>query len=150
MNSIIVALLALNLLLLLWLSWRALSSSGVPAGLQSLFDELRGRAEEQRQRGEQMGRELRDELARSATAARQELSGSMALFQQTVLTQQGDATRTQNEQLDSFRVQLAATQQALTDSLRDAAYQQAQQSTSLREAQSQALARFNEAQEAAL
>jgi len=145
MNSIIVALLALNLLLLLWMVWRAMSSSGASAGLQSLLEDMRSKADEQRQRGEQMNRELRDELARSAMATRQELSGSMALFQQTVLAQQGDATRTQNDQLDSFRVQLAATQQALTDSLRDAGFQQAQQAASLRDGMTEQLRLLSEA-----
>ncbi|HYR26509.1 MAG TPA: DNA recombination protein RmuC, partial [Aquabacterium sp.] len=59
-------------------------------------------------------------------------------------------TRTQNEQLDSFRTQLAAMQQGLGDSLRDTTHQQGQQAEALREAQATALARFNEAQEAAL
>jgi DNA recombination protein RmuC len=100
---------------------------------------------------EQLSRELRDEVARSATGTRQELGGTLAQFQQTLLTQQGDTTRTQNEQLDSFRIQLAGMQQGLVDSLRDTSHQQGLQATSaLREAQAGALARFNEAQEAAL
>lgn len=130
MNWIIPLLLALNLLLLLWLVLR-------PA----------------RQNDEAvlaLGRELRDELARSAAGTRQELGGTLALFQQTLLAQQGDATRTQNEQLDSFRTQLAAMQQGLVDTLRDTTHQQGQQASALREAQALALSRFNESQEAAL
>ena len=37
------------------------------------------------------------------TATRQELAASLAHFQQTLLAQQGDVARTQNEQIDSFR-----------------------------------------------
>jgi len=130
MNWIIPTLLALNLLLLLWLVLRP-SKQNDEAVLA-------------------LGRELRDELARSATGTRQELGGTLALFQQTLLAQQGDATRTQNEQLDSFRTQLAAMQQGLVDTLRDTTHQHGQQASSLREAQALALSRFNEAQEAAL
>ena len=57
-------------------------------------------------------------MARSALGTRQELSQHLATFQQTLLAQQGDVARTQNEQIDSFRTQLAATQQTLADSLR--------------------------------
>ena len=65
---------------------------------------------------ERHGREMRDEVARSAQATRQELAQSLALFQQTLLAQQGDTARTQNEQIDSFSRQLAAMQQHLAES----------------------------------
>jgi DNA recombination protein RmuC len=130
MNWITLTLLALNLLLLLWLALRP-SKQNDEAVLA-------------------LGRDLRDELARSAAGTRQELGGTLALFQQTLVAQQGDATRTQNEQLDSFRTQLAAMQQGLVDTLRDTTHQQGQQAAALREAQALALSRFNEAQEAAL
>jgi len=130
MNWITLTLLALNLLLLLWLVLRPTRQND-EAVLK-------------------MERELRDELARSAAGTRQELGGTLGLFQQTLVAQQGDATRTQNEQLDSFRTQLAAMQQGLADALRDTTHQQGLQAAGLREAQSSGLARFNEAQEAAL
>jgi DNA recombination protein RmuC len=57
---------------------------------------------------ERLERELRDELGRQAQATR----GDLAHFQQMLLTQSGDVARTQNEQIDSFRGQLAAVQQA--------------------------------------
>ncbi|MDQ5925786.1 MAG: recombination protein RmuC, partial [Pseudomonadota bacterium] len=144
-NWIILALLLINLAALLWLVWRP------PQTQDEAIIKLGGDlAAEWRQRSEQLSRELRDEVARSATGTRQELGGTLAQFQQTLLTQQGDTTRTQNEQLDSFRIQLAGMQQGLVDSLRDTSHQQGLQATSLREAQAGALARFNEAQEAAL
>jgi DNA recombination protein RmuC len=64
---------------------------------------------------ERHGREMREEVARSAQATRQELAQSLALFQQTLLAQQGDTARTQNEQIDSFSRQLAAMQQHLAE-----------------------------------
>lgn len=145
MNELILILLCFQAVLLLWLAWRT---------FQTRRDDAPGWAgqllSEGRQRNEQLSRELRDELARSAGGTRQELGATMALFQQTLLTQQGDTTRTQNEQLDSFRVQLAGLQQSLADSLRGSTHQQSQQANALREAQALSLGRFTEAQEAAL
>ena len=145
MNWITLILLVLNLALLLWLSLRPQRQND--EAVLKLGADL---SQELRQRSDQLEREFRDELARSAGGTKQELAAHIGLFQQTVLAQQGDATRTQNEQLDSFRTQLAAMQQGLTDTLRDTTHQQGQQASALREAQSLALARFNEAQEAAL
>jgi len=82
---IAVALLALNLLLLLWLVLR-------PRGAEQQLERLE--------------RDLRDELQRHAQASR----GDLGTFQQMLLTQSGDVARTQNEQIDSFRSQLTATQ----------------------------------------
>ncbi|MFN9192265.1 MAG: DNA recombination protein RmuC [Pseudomonadota bacterium] len=89
------ALLALNLALLLALLLRRPPDSAGP----------------QLQRLE---RELRDELGRQGQGTR----GDLATFQQMLLTQGGDVARTQNEQLDGFRVQLAAMQQGTESALR--------------------------------
>ena len=86
------ALLALNLLLLLWLMLRR-------ADLQPLHE---------------LERELRDELGRQAQATRADLGN----FQQMLLTQSGDVARTQNEQIDSFRSQLGGMQQQMEGALR--------------------------------
>ncbi len=121
MNWLILAVLALNVGLLVWLILRpgADAAARTEQSLQTLGQALQAHAEAQRKGLE---RELRDELQRSASATRQELAHnltqSMALLQHNVLGQQGDATRTQNEQLDSFRVQLAGMQQGLSDALR--------------------------------
>ncbi len=48
-----------------------------------------------------------------AQANRQELLAQLGQFQQALTSQSGDALRSQNEQIDSFRVQLAGFQQAL-------------------------------------
>jgi DNA recombination protein RmuC len=90
--------LVLCFLLLIWMRLRqAPEEDG--AGLERL---------------ERLDRGLRDELARSAAGTRQELLATLAQFQQTLLAQGGDVARTQNEQIDSFRVQLAQLQQALS------------------------------------
>lgn len=100
---ILLALLVLVLLVVLWLALRRAD----PRGLQHLE------------------RELRDEVARSAAVTRQELTQTLSTFQLTLLTQQSDVARTQNEQIDSFRTQLAATQQQQVDTLGHAGEQQA-------------------------
>jgi DNA recombination protein RmuC len=89
---IVPALLALALLLLLWIALRR--SDPAPF--------------------ERLERELRDEMGRQAQATRADLG----TFQQMLLAQSGDVARTQNEQIDSFRTQLAATQQSMDGSLR--------------------------------
>ena len=114
----LLALLVLLLLLTLWLALRRPDQ----APLKALRDELQSavRADVQ-----QLERGLRDEVARSAGNTRSELAQTLATFQQTLLTQQGDVARTQNEQIDSFRTQLAATQQHQADTLGRSGEQQA-------------------------
>jgi DNA recombination protein RmuC len=115
------ALLALLVLLLLLTLSLALRGTD-PAPLQRLRDELQTSL-----RGDVqlLERALRDEVARSATGTRTELAQTLASLQQTLLTQQGDVARTQNEQIDSFRTQLAATQANLADTLGRSGEQQA-------------------------
>jgi DNA recombination protein RmuC len=94
---------------------------------------------------ERAGREIRAEVQDSARGTRQELTQAMALFQQTLLAQQGDVARTQNEQIDSFRTQLATMQQLVGQSLQQATQALAQQSQAARESQDAALKRFADA-----
>ena len=89
-------------------------------------------------------RGLRDEVGRSAADTRQELGQTLATFQQTLLHQQGDVARTQNEQIDGFRTQLASTQQLLADTLQQTTLALGRQSLAAREAQDAALARLAE------
>ena len=97
----IALLLALNLVLLLWLLLRkppldaATLASAVGAGVD--------KAE----------RNLRQEIAESARAGRQESTQALAGFQQALLAQGAEATRTQNAQIDAFAQQLTRLQGAL-------------------------------------
>ncbi len=91
-------LLGLNLVLLLWLGlWRQ-DNRGASAVHQA--------AAQTSGLIERLERELRDELGRQGQGTR----GDLGTFQQMLLAQSGDVARTQNEQIDAFRVQLAATQ----------------------------------------
>ncbi len=123
---IVWALLALNTVLLLWLLWRRSDASG----LLAMGGSIQAAA---RQDSERLERELRDEVARSATATRQEHQSGLATFQQSLLAQSTDLARNQTEQIEAFRLQLQAVQQGL-----------AQQSLFTREAQDAALKRFAE------
>lgn len=68
---------------------------------------------------ERLERELRREISESARSQRGELTQTLASFQQTLMQQAQEATRTQNAQIDAFSQQLAATQKTIADSLRD-------------------------------
>ncbi len=127
---LLLALTALTLLVSLWL---ALRRPGETASSAASDTALR------------LERELRNEVQDSARGTRQEIAQTLTLFQQTLLTQSGDVARTQNEQIDSFRTQLAAMQQLVAQSLQTAAQSLAQQSQAGREAQDLALKRFADA-----
>jgi len=124
--------LALNLGLLMWLAARQR-----PSGANAEdFRRVVGTS------SERLERELRDEVARSGSGTRQELGQTLAVFQQTLLAQSGDVARTQNDQIDSFRIQLAAMQTAVSQALQAAVSTQTVQSQASREAQDLALKRF--------
>jgi DNA recombination protein RmuC len=93
---------------------------------------------------ERLERVLRAEVQDSARGTRQELAGSLSLFQQALLTQSGDVARTQNEHIDSFRTQLAAMQQQVSDALQGATQALAQQSQAARDAQDAAQKRLTD------
>ena len=84
---------------------------------------------------ERLERNLRGDVQDSARGTRQELASNLSSMQQALLAQSGDVARTQNEQIDSFRTQLAAMQQGL-----------AEQTRAARESQDAALHRFGQAQ----
>jgi DNA recombination protein RmuC len=89
------ALLALGVTTLagvVWLAWRRDPAAAQPA----LVEALRRAAGDDIQR---LGQGLRAELAEGARATRQELGGTLALLQQTLLTQAGEGQRSQAEQL---------------------------------------------------
>ncbi|WP_298924576.1 DNA recombination protein RmuC [uncultured Ramlibacter sp.] len=66
---------------------------------------------------ERLERELRREISESSRGARQELTHSLATFQEALVKQGAQATRTQNTQIDAFGQQLALLQKSLSDTL---------------------------------
>ena len=66
---------------------------------------------------ERIERSLRGDIADSARGTRQELMQTLATFQDAVVKQASEATRTQNTQIDAFAQQLALLQKTLSDTL---------------------------------
>ena len=66
---------------------------------------------------ERLERELRREISESARGGRQEFAQNLATFQQALVEQGAQATRTQNSQIDAFGQQLALLQKTLSDTL---------------------------------
>jgi DNA recombination protein RmuC len=106
---LMMALLLANLLLLVWLVVRKpaeLSGNGnaeLLAGMATGNDRLE--------------RELRREISDNSRSSRQELATVFATFQQTLVQQSAEATRTQNTQIDAFSQQLGLLQKTLSDTL---------------------------------
>jgi len=150
LDWISLALLVLIALLLLWLALRRPDERGLQSLAQALQDSNRVLAEQAQERGERLARELRTELQESARLSRQEQGQTMGTFQQTLLTQQGDVARTQNEQIDTFRTQLATLQQQMSDALQGATQGLALQSQQSRDAQDAAFKRLSDGNTEAL
>jgi DNA recombination protein RmuC len=66
---------------------------------------------------ERTERELRNDIGESSRGARQETAQAFATFQQSLVQQGAEATRTQNAQLDAFSQQLTLLQKSLADTL---------------------------------
>jgi DNA recombination protein RmuC len=109
MALVLVALVGLNLLLLILLVLRR-----APDATSTSAAVVATAAAHVNAAIERLERELRDELGRQGQTTR----GDLGTFQQMLLTQGGDTARTQNEQIDGFRTQLATTQQQTEAALR--------------------------------
>ncbi len=66
---------------------------------------------------ERLERQLRHEVSESSRGLRQELTQSLTQFQESLVRQGAEATRTQNAQIDAFGQQLALMQKGLGDTL---------------------------------
>ncbi|UVH59570.1 DNA recombination protein RmuC [Variovorax paradoxus] len=102
-------LAAIQLVLVIWL----LARRQAPADHSDLLRVLAalGSANERTER------ELRNDIGESSRGARQETAQAFATFQQALVQQGAEATRTQNAQLDAFSLQLASLQKTLADTL---------------------------------
>ncbi len=98
----------------------------------------------QQQTSERIERELRSQVQSTGQSSRQEMSGSLAQFQQTLAVQLTSVATLQNNQIDTFAQQLAKLSEATTqqlDIMRQAMLHQAQTG---REEQSVSLKRFGD------
>ena len=66
---------------------------------------------------ERLERELRREISESSRGVRTELTHTLATFQEALVRQGAEATRTQNTQIDAFSQQLTLLQKSLADTL---------------------------------
>jgi DNA recombination protein RmuC len=66
---------------------------------------------------ERLERELRREISESLRGVRTELTHTLATFQEALVRQGAEATRTQNTQIDAFSQQLTLLQKSLADTL---------------------------------
>ncbi len=66
---------------------------------------------------ERLERELRREISESSRGMRGELTQTLSTFQQSLVQQAQEATRTQNAQIDAFAQQLTLLQKNLSDTL---------------------------------
>ena len=99
----IIALLLANLVLLAILLVRKPSSDSGRAELLAASERLE--------------RELRREISESSRGGRLELTQTLATFQEALVKQGAEATRTQNNQIDAFAQQLTLLQKSLSDTL---------------------------------
>ena len=110
---LIVALAVVNALVLMWLALRRPDDTAAKRAEQTSMA-LQGFLQSSNDKVE---RELRREISESSRGGRQELVQSFATFQQTVVAQSAEATRTQNTQIDAFGQQLGLLQKTLSDTL---------------------------------
>jgi DNA recombination protein RmuC len=109
----------------LWVLFAGLGA--VLAGLFLIFRQLTSQAQDKQDiaqlaaslqsANERLERELRNAILESARGGRQELTQTLGTFQQSLVQQSAEATRTQNSQMDAFAQQLALLQKTLSDTL---------------------------------
>jgi DNA recombination protein RmuC len=66
---------------------------------------------------ERLERELRREISESSRGVRTELTHTLSTFQEALVRQSAEATRTQNTQIDAFSEKLSLLQKSLSDTL---------------------------------
>lgn len=103
---VLLGLAALNFIFVLWLLLRR-----PPAPDHGPLIATLGAA------NERIERELRREISESSRGVRQETAQAFASFQQALVQQGAESTRTQNAQIDAFAQQLTLLQKTLADTL---------------------------------
>ncbi|MFC5522452.1 DNA recombination protein RmuC [Polaromonas jejuensis] len=109
---LMMAMLVANLLLLVWLLLRK-PPEPAESPEKGRMELLAGMAAGH----DKVERELRREIGENSRSSRQELAGTFATFQQTLVQQSAEAIRTQNTQIDAFSQQLTLLQKTLSDTL---------------------------------
>ena len=113
----LLALSLLNMLVVVWLLVRSGPGTRQDPVVASTHKELLAAVQAASARVDAQERALRGDIELASRTARQELTQTLGVFQQTLLTQGAEATRTQNTQIDAFGQQLALLKQTLSDTL---------------------------------
>ena len=112
------ALLLLNLVLLIALLLRRPPVDNADVDrLQAIMQTVQGQTQQTMQRIEHVEGELRREIGDNARGGRQEMQQTLTTFQETIVRQAAEATRTQNAQIDAFAQQLVQLRGTLSDTL---------------------------------
>ena len=114
MNLGLAAVLLVALGLAVWMLWRVQTTVAELARQAAQTTSRLAELDQSRQQGE---RELRRELADASREQRQELTHALGSFQEALLRQGAEATRTQNAQIDAFAQQLVQLRGTLGDTL---------------------------------
>ena len=114
MNLGLAAVLLVALGLAVWMLWRVQTTVAELARQAAQSTSRLAELDQSRQQGE---RELRRELADASREQRQELTHALGSFQEALLRQGAEATRTQNAQIDAFAQQLVQLRGTLGDTL---------------------------------
>ncbi|WP_127804052.1 DNA recombination protein RmuC [Hydrogenophaga sp. NH-16] len=115
---IVVALGVLNALCLLWLLLRRPPANAEEAAQRAqLLAVLQQQGQATEQRIDRVEGELRREVGDSARTGRLEIQQTLATFQDTLVRQGAETTRTQNAQIDAFAQQLVQLRGTLGDTL---------------------------------
>ena len=112
MNLGLAAVLLVALGLAVWMLWRVQTTVAELARQAAQTTSRLAELDQSRQQGE---RELRRELADASREQRQELTHALGSFQEALLRQGAEATRTQNAQIDAFAQQLVQLRGTLGD-----------------------------------
>ncbi|MDP3653719.1 MAG: DNA recombination protein RmuC [Rhodoferax sp.] len=117
---LVLALCVVNVVGLACLLLRRSDPAAVQAAEKSgavLATAIQAGAQSNAERLERLERELRREVNESSRSGRQEQTQTLATFQQSLVQQGAEATRTQNTQIDAFGQQLSLLQKTLSDTL---------------------------------
>jgi len=113
----VLALGVINLAVLIWILLRRDDNAAQLAQQQEQVVRHQALLAQINSNSESLTRELRRDITESSRDARQELTQNLATFQQALVQQGAEATRTQNTQIDAFGQQLALLQKTLSDTL---------------------------------
>ena len=114
---VLLALLLANLPLVVWSLVRQRAGGPMAQELAAVRAELLEALQSAASRADAQGREVREEIDRASRSTRQELTQILGVFQQSLLTQGAEATRTQNSHIDAFGQQLGLLKHTLAETL---------------------------------